>query len=88
MNVTTSEGTGAEIVEAGRKSVRGWTVVLQQECDIGMPDPSGWHPPPISLQHCFSSAVSCASGTTHAMIGPPKTRTARKAAKIEERLML
>ena len=40
-----------------------------------MPDAPCPQSPPISLQHCLSSAVSCASRTAQAMIGPPKRRT-------------
>ena len=87
MEVTTSTGTGAEIVEEGRKSFRSRTVVLQHGWGIGMPDGPGSQAPPISLQHCFSSAVSWASGTIHAMIGPPRRRAARKAAKMAVRFI-
>src|SRR5260370_2077216 len=38
--------------------------------------------PPISLQHCFSSAVSCATGMAHAIIGPPNRRTTSSSRKL------
>src|SRR5258708_13415726 len=40
-----------------------------------MPEASCPQTPPMSLQHCFSAAVSCASGMAHAMIGHPNRRT-------------
>src|SRR6266850_2981331 len=59
-----------------------------------MPDASCWQSPLISLQHCFSAAVSCATGMAHAIIGPPNRRTTSSSRKLtisfidEERLHL
>jgi len=47
-----------------------------------MPDAPCPQSPPMSLQHCFSAAVSCASGMAHAMIGPPNRRTAMRTRKL------
>ena len=48
---------------------------------MGMPDAPCLQSPPMSLQHCFSAAVSRASGTAHAMVGPPKRKTTSNSRK-------
>src|SRR6266436_3835458 len=59
-----------------------------------MPDAPCPQFPPIFLQHWFSSAVSCATGMAHAIIGPPNRRTTSSSRKLtisfidDERLQL